>query len=125
MLNSNLPENISRSDVIYNIARVALLINSFNKQSFNLLNIATKDKIHQPYRSGNIPGYQSIVKGAIKGGASGVYISGSGPTIVAITRGKEVTVRYEMAEAARLSQVEGESIIVPISDTGAFIDSYE
>ena len=122
---SNLPENISRSDVIYNIARVALLINSFNKQSFNLLNIATKDKIHKPYRSGNIPGYQSIVKGAIKGGASGVYISGSGPTIVAITRGKEVTVRYEMAEAARLSQVEGESIIVPISDTGAFIDSYE
>ena len=118
---SNLPDTYSRSDVIYNVGRVALLINAFSKNDLSLLNIATKDKIHQPYRSGSIPGFKVITRAAINGGAFGVYISGSGPTIVALTTGNEVTVRYEIAEAARLSQIDGESIIIPISKNGASI----
>ena len=118
---SNLPSTYSRSDLIYNVGRVALLINAFSKNDLSLLNIATKDKIHQPYRSGSIPGFKVITRAAINGGAFGVYISGSGPTIVALTTGNEVTVRYEIAEAARLSQIDGESVIIPISKNGASV----
>ena len=118
---SNLPSTYSRSDLIYNVGRVALLINAFSKNDLSLLNIATKDKIHQPYRSGSIPGFKVITRAAINGGAFGVYISGSGPTIVALTTGNEVTVRYEIAEAARLSQIDGKSVIIPISKNGASV----
>jgi len=113
-----LPEHISRADVVYNLGRIALLVNSLSNNHLNLLETATGDKIHQPFRSANIPGYRTITKAAIKGGALGVFLSGSGPTILGLTQGREITVEYEMAEAARLARVEGECIIVPISHKG-------
>ena len=46
---------------------------------------------------------------------------GSGPTILGLTHGREITVEYEMAEAARLARVEGECITVPISYKGVAV----
>ena len=49
-----------------------------------------------------------IFEAAMKGGALGVFLSGSGSTILALTQGREMTVAYEMAEAARQCGAEGE-----------------
>lgn len=116
-----LPDHISRADVVYNLGRVALLVNSLSNNHLNLLETATEDKIHQPFRSASIPGYRAITRAAKKGGALGVFLSGSGPTILGLTQGREITVEYEMAEAARLARVEGECSIVPISYKGVAV----
>ena len=118
---ATLPDHISRADVVYNLGRVALLVNSLSNNHLNLLEIATQDKIHQPFRCANIPGYKAITRAAIKGGALGVFLSGSGPTILGLTQGREITVEYEMTEAARLARVEGECSIVPISYKGVLV----
>jgi homoserine kinase len=47
-----------------------------------------------------------IFKGARDAGALGVFLSGSGSTIMALTQGREMTVAYEMAEAARQAGLE-------------------
>jgi homoserine kinase len=43
------------------------------------------DVIVEPVRSKLIPGFDEVKKNALKAGADGVSISGSGPTLFAIT----------------------------------------
>jgi homoserine kinase len=59
---------------------------------------------------------ESIIQAALQGGALGAFLSGAGSSIVAFTRGREVTVGYEMAEAARKWSVEGAlKVLRPVS----------
>ena len=48
------------------------------------LDVATGDCLHQPYRFGLIENGEDIVRGAKELGALGAYISGAGPSIVAM-----------------------------------------
>ena len=116
---AKLPEQISRGDAVYNIGRAALLISSFASSDLSLLKYATQDKLHQPYRSSGFTGMQSIIDAALRGGAKGAFLSGSGPAIAALTCGNEYTVYYEMAEAVRIAQLGGRVSIVWPSRTGA------
>jgi homoserine kinase len=80
-----LPESYSRADAVYNISRSALLTAALVSSDWSLLRASFEDKIHQPYRSKLIPHMDSIFKDAMAAGALGVYLSGAGPTIVAVT----------------------------------------
>jgi homoserine kinase len=53
-------------------------------------------------------GLKNIFQAAKNAGALGVFLSGSGPSILAITKGKELTIGYEMADAADKSSIAGE-----------------
>jgi homoserine kinase len=53
-----------------------------------------KDSIVEPVRSKNIPLFDSVKTAAIKAGASGVAISGAGPTIVALCNSTKVDARH-------------------------------
>jgi len=54
-------------------------------------------------------------------GAMGAFLSGSGSTVLALTRGREVTVAYEMAEAARQAGVAGQVKITRPTLQGAHV----
>ena len=41
------------------------------------------------------------MRAALAAGALGAFLSGSGPSILALTNGREFTVGYEMADVAR------------------------
>jgi homoserine kinase len=62
-----------------------------------------------------------IFAAARAAGALGVFLSGSGPTILALTLGREMTVAYEMAEAARQASVEGKVQITRPTTRGAHV----
>ena len=68
---------------------------------------ATGDRLHQPYREKLFPAMKAIFAGAMAGGALGVFLSGSGSTILAFTRGEEDKVGYEMLEAAKQVGITG------------------
>ncbi|MQG19149.1 MAG: homoserine kinase [SAR202 cluster bacterium] len=119
---SVLPDSLGYSDVIYNLGRVALLINAFNSGNLNDLKIATEDKLHQKYRQTIFPSMRLIIDSAINAGAYGAFLSGSGSTIFALCKGKEMTIAYEMLDAASKVGILGDTLVTKPSLIGSTID---
>jgi homoserine kinase len=49
------------------------------------LRVAMQDRLHQPYRSRLVPGLEDVIEAALANGAYGACLSGSGPTILALS----------------------------------------
>jgi homoserine kinase len=120
---ARLPDQISRTDAVYNIGRAALLVNALSSGRLELLKYATEDRLHQPHRAQAFTALPHLIEAAIKGGAHGAFLSGAGPTVLALATGREVTISYEMAESARILGVEGKSMILKIAAEGASVIS--
>ena len=78
-----LPKTVDFADAIYNISRSSLLVASVATGKLDMLPLAMKDKLHQPYRSTLIPGFNDVVEAATSAGALSIALSGAGPTIAA------------------------------------------
>ena len=102
-----LPPQLSVQDAVHNMARVALLVAGMATNHPEYLAVATQDRLHQPYRQPLFPAMKLLMKAARDAGALGAFLSGSGSTVLALAQGREMTVAYEMAEAARQASVEG------------------
>lgn len=118
---ARLPERIPRSDAVYNIGRAAMLVSALHTGDFGLLRQATQDRLHQPLRGQAFPAMGRLIKAALNGGAHGAFLSGAGPSVMALTTGREVTVTYEMAEAARISEIPGKSMVLKPARNGAHV----
>eukprot|EP01123_Difflugia_compressa_P005917 TRINITY_DN18034_c0_g1_i1.p1 TRINITY_DN18034_c0_g1~~TRINITY_DN18034_c0_g1_i1.p1 ORF type:complete len:357 (-),score=48.69 TRINITY_DN18034_c0_g1_i1:51-1040(-) len=87
-----LPDKYTKKDVIFNLQRVAILVAGLGSSSKNkeVLHEALKDTIHHPYRAKLIPGLEKILTlnkdvDLLNNGLIGITLSGSGPTILALT----------------------------------------
>lgn len=120
-----LPEMVSMADAVHNMGRVGLLVASMATNHPEYLAIATQDRLHQPYRQPLFPAMKVIFKAALDAGALGVFLSGSGSTVLAFTQGRELTVAYEMAEAARQASVEGKVSVTQPTVRGAHLAGQE
>lgn len=79
-----LPEKVSHKDAVYNLSRAALMTASLFSGRLDNLKIAAGDKLHQPYRMKFIKGASEIFDISLKCGAYAVFISGAGPTLMAM-----------------------------------------
>ena len=120
-----LPEKVTMADAVHNMGRVGLLVASMATNHLEYLAIATQDLLHQPYRQPLFPAMKVIFKAALDAGALGVFLSGSGSTVLALTQGREMTVAYEMAEAARQASVEGNVSVTQPTVRGAHLIGQE
>lgn len=102
-----IPQEVSLSDVIYNLGRVGLLVNSFSTGKLDNLHVATKDKLHQNARQALFPGMKTLFNSALDGGALGVFLSGAGSSVLALSAGNEITVARELEQGARIAGIEG------------------
>ena len=116
-----LPKQVSVADAVFNMGRVALLVAGMGLNRTQYFEVATQDRLHQPYRQPLFPAVKVIFAAARAAGALGVFVSGSGSTILALTEGREMTVAYEMFEAARLTGVPGRLEITKPTDRGAHV----
>ncbi len=116
-----LPGQVTVADAVFNMGRVALLVAGMSLDRPEYLDVATQDKLHQPYRQPLFPAIKLIFAAARDAGALGVFLSGSGSTVLALTRGREMTVAYEMFEAARLTGVPGRLEITRPTARGAHV----
>ena len=114
-----LPDQVSREDAVFNLGRTALFVNALATGRLELLRHATEDRLHQPQRGKFFPAMKNIIRAALDGGAHGAFLSGAGPTVMALTTGREVTVLYEMSEAARKSSAPGRAVVLSPALTGA------
>lgn len=81
---SVLPNEYNRKDAVYNLSRSALMTASLFSGATENLRVAVQDKIHQPYRLGLIKDGDSVFRLSYELGSLGTYISGAGPTIIAL-----------------------------------------
>jgi homoserine kinase len=78
-----LPTFIPRSDVVFNLQRITLLLQLLQNGDFSLLKQALGDRLHQPFRQKLGPGLEQALQLEHED-LLGVCLSGSGPSIVAL-----------------------------------------
>ena len=89
-----LPEQISRADAIYNVSHGALVLKALELGDEKLLRTALQDKLHQNYRKKLIPDYEKI-EALVRTTGAGFCLSGAGPTLLSITRDKNLREKLE------------------------------
>lgn len=109
---SILPKSLNREDVVFNSSRVALLVYSLMSGDYSKLNIAVEDKIHQPYRLNKIPGSYKVIEDAKAQGALGVFLSGSGPTIMALSMENPKKIGEAMVDAFKTHNIKSSYIVL-------------
>jgi homoserine kinase len=117
-----LPTEYSRSDAIFNISRMGLLIRGLQTNNPAWLKTALADKLHQPYRQKLITGYQQVEQAALAAGAYGMVISGAGPTLLALANPERVEqVVKSMLEAWNSLGIESQVRAIAINHSGATV----
>jgi len=92
-----LPTSIPFKDAAANAGRAALTAAAFLSGEYGKLSEGCRDRLHEPYRAPLIPGFEAIVRTAREAGALAVFLSGAGPTIMAICREEESAFGSAMA----------------------------
>ena len=86
---SVLRDSISLKHSILQSGNVAGLIAGLFLEDFQLIGRSLRDVIAEPYRATLIPGFYEVKEAVKSAGALGMGISGSGPTLFALSNGKE------------------------------------
>lgn len=99
------------------------LVAGMMKDDYDLISRSLPDVIIEPIRSVLIPGFDAVKNSALENGALGSSISGSGPSIFALCRGKSSAKVCGKAMQETLDQLELESdlYISPINPDGPII----
>lgn len=95
-----LPKQISLDQMIKNIGNASSFIAGISLNDIDLMGRSMLDYVIEPARSKLIPGFHSVRKEALMAGASGVAISGAGPSIISIIDSNKVKAE-EVAKALR------------------------
>ncbi len=82
-----LPKTVPLADAVFNSSRAILLARALETGRAQHLAEFMNDRLHQPYRSKLVPGLHEAMAAAIKAGAAGAALSGSGPTVFAFVTG--------------------------------------
>jgi homoserine kinase len=77
-----LPESYSRQDAVTNVQSVALLAAAFALGRADLMQAATRDRMHQPYRMELCPLLPVLLPLAGHHGVMSVTLSGAGPSVL-------------------------------------------
>jgi homoserine kinase len=86
---SVLKQTVSLKSAITQWGNVGGLVAGLYTQDYELIGRSLHDEIIEPVRSMLIPGFDLIKQAAYENGALGSGISGSGPSIFALSKGKE------------------------------------
>jgi len=81
---AQMASTVQRSDAVFNLGRLGLLVAALYEQNAALLGLATQDRLHQPERLAAAPETKLAVEAALDAGAHAAWLSGSGPTVAIV-----------------------------------------
>lgn len=85
-----MPTQIERTDAVFNLGRLGLLVSALYEGDLSLLALATQDRLHQPARLNAAPDTKTALESALAAGASAAWLSGSGPTVAIVAESTKV-----------------------------------
>jgi homoserine kinase len=100
-----LPDCYSRADVVVNIQSAGMLGLAFAQGRGDLLRVAMRDRIHQPYRAPICPLLPPLMPLAGHHGILGAALSGAGPAVLVIVDGEH---NIPQAKAAIYQALQGQ-----------------
>ena len=118
-----LPENIKLKDAVKQWGNIASLVYGFTSDNVNLIKSSMEDYIIEPVRSKLIPHYDKVKESALKNGAIGCSISGSGPSIFSMSESYEDSKRIlsEMEKVFNVHSISYHSYLSKINKRGITI----
>ncbi len=92
-----LPKKVPLTDAIEQWANLGSLVHALHTSDYNLISNSLNDVIVEPYRSQLIPHFNEVKQAALKNGALGAGISGSGPSIFSLSKSSQVALKVKDA----------------------------
>ena len=117
---SVLPSEVPFADAVFNATHTALLLAALLSEDWELLRVAMKDRLHQPYRAQLVPGMGKVIEAAVEAGAYGAALSGSGPAVVAFAGDEHTPITDAMLQAFAGHGVRARVVWTSVSAQGAF-----
>jgi len=119
-----LPQKVALPEAVFNLSRSALLVNTLQNSDWDVLAEAMEDRLHQPYRAPFIPGIGDIFSQIKKTGLAGVALSGSGPSVVSLTKkGKEEAISKIMKDAFLNAGITCRTLVLEVDLEGTTISN--
>ena len=84
-----LPSDVSRNDTLIFGRQLSVFVHALHQQNADLASQMMHDVIAEPYRKSLLPGFDDARKFAMQQNALAFGISGSGPTVFAVTNNKQ------------------------------------
>jgi|GEM_PF-66139 len=82
------PTEVSLTDTVFNMGRLAWLVLALTTGKVSNLRAGMEDRLHQPQRGASVYKHLfPLMDACYEAGAIGAYLSGAGPSIMAITSG--------------------------------------
>lgn len=118
---SVLPKEVPLKDAVYNLKRSAMFVDALYNKDSELLKLALKDKLHQPYREKLVPGLSDIVSNLKHvNGVIGTVLCGAGPAILIIYNGIGVgEIKEIVTNSWNYFNVKANFLNLPIEKEGA------
>jgi homoserine kinase len=122
-----LPKKVHVDKFVVNMANTSLITAAFAKDDYDLFARSLNDVVIEPIRSKLIKGFKQVKENALGAGADGMTISGSGPTLFAITNevSKARLIEDAMVRTFRQLGVECSSVITEVDPEGARVVGLE
>jgi homoserine kinase len=112
------PASYMRADVIANLQSVGLMGLAFAQGRGDLLRVAMRDRIHQPYRAVICPMLPRLLPLAGRDGILGASLSGAGPAMLVIVDGDANIERATAAILAALDLPQPELVVCSFEPEG-------
>ncbi len=92
-----LPNDIDRATALHQAATVAAMVAAAYRNDLPLFGRSIDDRIAEPARAPSLPGFVAAKRAALRAGALGCSISGSGPTLFAIASSRRTAAAVGVA----------------------------
>jgi len=118
-----LKKEISLRDAVHQWGNVAGLVAGLMQEDYALIARSMEDVVAEPVRSLLIPSFDALKREATAAGALGCSISGSGPALFALSRGRETAeqVRSAMEKVYEDKEIGWKSYVSAIAGEGVKI----
>ncbi len=115
-----LPTDIPLKHSLRQSANLGGLIIGLQTSDYGLISRSLKDYIAEPYRSKLIPGFDQMKAAIMDNGGLGGSISGSGPSVFALSTSKDVAVKIgkEMADIMKTQNINSDVYVSKINTKG-------
>lgn len=111
---SILPKDIALKTAVTQWGNLGGFICGLYTEDYDLIGRSIVDVVAEPYRKSLIPSFEKVKQAALEAGALGFGISGSGPSLFALSRG-EATAKKVAAKMTKVYQTTGIDFEIYIS----------
>lgn len=124
---SVLPKEVPMKDAIFNAQRLGMFVQAVNTKDAELMKLALKDKLHQPYRMKLVPGLDKIMDNLRHiDSVLGCVLSGAGSSILVISEKNDLDkIRGIVKDTWTDQNIKSDIKTLNIEQTGAQIVSNE